>query len=87
MTEEQISQYIDSFEVEQTRTADFIAAEAGGSDVEILRSEIYRSGENEFILTTYFREFWAGHGWSIEQNVKESMSLNILRKKLVFSYQ
>lgn len=83
MTEEQINQYIASFALGQTREIDLHADSSGGADVELLRSEVQRYELEMFILTTYFREFWAGHGWSGEQSVSEYIGLKNFRKKLI----
>ena len=50
------------------------------ADKNILRHD----GKEYFILCTYFREFWAGHGWSMEQKEEERFTKEELLKRLVY---
>jgi hypothetical protein len=55
-----------------------------GPDTEPIFNTLTRVSEKAFSLTTTFREFWAGNGWSGEQTETEAMSLEKLEGLLKY---
>lgn len=53
-------------------------------DTEELESFLIRIGEDSFILKTFFREFWAGHGYSDVQVHEERKTAEEIKKGLEY---
>jgi hypothetical protein len=45
-----------------------------GPDTQAVESVLRAGDDGGFELTTTFREFWAGHGWSLEQRETEVLT-------------
>ncbi|MFL5730873.1 MAG: hypothetical protein ACJ75J_15400 [Cytophagaceae bacterium] len=82
MSNEEIQQLIAAFKTDKTYTVPF--STTLGPDTEALDNSLNRISEDKFVLTTTFREFWAGHGWSLEQTEVQNISKTDLENKLQF---
>lgn len=53
-------------------------------ETEAKRSTLARRDDGAYVLCTYFREFWAGHGWSVEQTEEVVLDRAALRARLTY---
>jgi hypothetical protein len=82
MNKEEIERLIASYKIGSVYTVPF--STTLGPDTEALSNELSRTDDENFILTTTFREFWAGHGWSTEQTEVEKIEKGRLEHLLQY---